>query len=112
MNKKGQALVEFVLILPVFILMLFVIIDFGFIISKKNELENIGVDVVMMINDGKSVNEIMEIYPDVTVEVDYKNDYSLVKISDDIDIMAPGLNLVLGDVYKVTVERKISNVTG
>ena len=40
MNRKGQALVEFVLILPIFILMLFAIVDFGMILSKKNELEN------------------------------------------------------------------------
>lgn len=111
MNRKGQALVEFILILPVFILMLFTIIDFGFIISKKNELENVSVDVVTMINDGKDMNEISKIYPDINVEVDDKDEYSLVKISDDVDIMAPGLNLVLGDVYNVVVERKISNVT-
>ena len=45
MNRKGQALVEFVLILPVFILILFAIVDFGTILSKKNELENDSMDI-------------------------------------------------------------------
>ena len=39
-NKKGQALVEFVIILPIFILLVFCLIDFGRIISIKNDLEN------------------------------------------------------------------------
>ena len=50
MNRKGQALVEFVLILPIFIMILFSIVDFGMIFNKKNELENISVDVVNMLN--------------------------------------------------------------
>lgn len=110
MNRKGQALVEFVLILPVFILMIFAIVDFGLIIGKKNELENTSVDVVTMINNGKKLNEIREVYPDISVDINDSTEYILVKISDDVDIMAPGLNLVLGDPYRVTIERKISNV--
>ena len=35
MNRKGQALVEFVLILPIFIMILFSIVDFGMIFNKK-----------------------------------------------------------------------------
>ena len=53
MNRKGQALVEFVLILPVFILILFAIVDFGTILSKKNELENDSMDIVSLV---KNVN--------------------------------------------------------
>ena len=40
MNRKGQALVEFVLILPLFIMLLFAIIDFGNILNQKSKLEN------------------------------------------------------------------------
>ena len=58
MNRKGQALVEFVLILPVFILILFAIVDFGTILSKKNELENDSIDIVLLINNGTNIDEI------------------------------------------------------
>ena len=58
MNRKGQALVEFVLILPIFILMLFAIVDFGMILSKKNELENISVDVTAMIKNSDNIDDI------------------------------------------------------
>ena len=39
-NKKGQALVEFVVIMPIFIMLLISIIDLGNIIYKKYHLEN------------------------------------------------------------------------
>ena len=51
MNRKGQALVEFVLILPIFIMILFVIYDFGNIFSNKSKLENISSDIVDMYNN-------------------------------------------------------------
>ena len=34
-NNKGQALVEFIIILPIFLLLIISVIDFGNIISKK-----------------------------------------------------------------------------
>ena len=55
MNRKGQALVEFVLILPVFILILFAIVDFGTILSKKNELENDSMDIVSLVKNGTTI---------------------------------------------------------
>ena len=45
-NNKGQALVEFVIILPVMLLLIFSIIDFGIVIYEKNNLENVISDAV------------------------------------------------------------------
>ena len=53
MNKKGQALVEFILILPVLILILFVIIDFGNIFYSKYELQNQSADIVNLLFNKK-----------------------------------------------------------
>ena len=39
-DNKGQALVEFIIILPIFLLLIISVIDFGNIISKKYSLEN------------------------------------------------------------------------
>lgn len=109
MNRKGQALVEFVLILPIFLLILFAIVDLGMILNKKNELENISVDVVSMIKNNDNVNEINNLYPDLTIEVKEEGEYIRVIIYDNIDIMTPGLNHILGDPYKVQLERIIPN---
>ena len=111
MNRKGQALIEFVLILPLFILLLFATIDFGLILSKKNELENISVDVVSMVKNNKSLNEIDNMYPDIDIIEEDDNDYKKIIISQKINIMTPGLNLVLGNPYKIQIERNIPNET-
>ena len=55
MNRKGQALVEFVLILPIFIMILFSIVDFGIIFNKKNELENISIDIINLLNNNNKL---------------------------------------------------------
>lgn len=109
MNKRGQALVEFVLILPLFILILFAIIDFGFIFNKKSELENMSVDIVNLIRNGKKIDEINKMYPNTLISEEIGDDLIIVKLSEDIDIMTPGLNLVLGDPYKVEVKRTVPN---
>lgn len=110
MNRKGQALVEFVLILPIFIMILFSIVDFGMIFNKKNELENISVDVVNMLNKDIPLEEIKSEYADIDIEISNDDKYKNVVISDKIDILTPGLNRILGNPYEVKVERKIPNV--
>ena len=110
MNRKGQALVEFVLILPIFILMLFAIVDFGMILSKKNELENISVDVTAMIKNSDNIDDIKNLYPKVKINISSDDKYTKIIISDDVDIMTPGLNRILGNPYKIKVERTIPNV--
>ena len=110
MNRKGQALVEFVLILPIFIMILFSIVDSGMIFNKKNEWENISVDVVNMLNKDIPLEEIKSEYADIDIEIGSDDKYKNVVISDKIDILTPGLNRILGNPYEVKVERKIPNV--
>ena len=110
MNRKGQALVEFVLILPIFIMILFVIVDFGMILNKKNELENISVDVVGMISNDVSISDIRDSYSDISIDINKKDKYINVVISDDVNIMTPGLNRILGKNYTVIVERNVPDV--
>lgn len=109
MNRKGQALVEFVLILPIFILILFAIVDFGMILNKKNELENISVDISNMIRNDDDILEIKEKYPKLIIVTREDNEYIDIEISEKINIITPGLNRVLGNPYTVKVERIIPN---
>lgn len=113
MNRKGQALVEFVLILPIFIMILFSIVDFGMIFNKKNELENISIDIINLLNNNNNNNKIEEIqkeYPKVDIKLTDEEKYTIVEISTKVNIITPGLNRVLGNPYIVKVERKIPNV--
>ena len=58
MNRRGQALVEFILILPIFIMLMFVIIDFGMVFNEKNKLENKSMEIIEFINQRKEIDEI------------------------------------------------------
>ena len=108
MNRKGQALVEFVLILPVLILILFSIVDFGNIFYSKYDLQNQSSDIIRLINEGKRIDEVVLIYNDFNIDMSiYKENYKLVEISRDVNIMSPVMQLVFSKNYKVSTKRVI-----
>lgn len=109
MNNKGQALVEFVIILPIFIMILFAIIDFGMIINKRNELENKSTDIIEMIKNGENIDKINSLYKEIEVTVTNQDNYLIVNLDTNVDIITPGLNKILSDPYVVNVERTIYN---
>ena len=109
MNRRGQALVEFVLILPIFLLLIFVIFDFGKIFNAKNVIESDSTDIVLLYKSGKTIDEIKALYPDNTIELSTKEDYDELKVGSEVKISTPGLNRVFGKKYKVEVVRYIPN---
>lgn len=105
MNRKGQALVEFVLILPIFLLILFVIVDFGSIFYNRYELQNQSADMVRMIKNGDNIDGI---YDNVDIDISgYKDDYKKITISKKIKLITPFLDRIMGNPYLIEVERVI-----
>lgn len=107
MNNKGQALVEFVLILPIFIFLLLVIIDFGIIFNEKNKLENNSLDIVNLYKNGETIEKIKAIYKDNEIDVLEIDGYDRVTIKVRIKLMTPGLSRIFGNPYIIKVERNI-----
>lgn len=107
MNRKGQALVEFVLILPVFVFLLFAVYDFGMIFNTRNKLENDSTDITLLYKSGKTIDEIRNMYPSINIDIIRDNGYDNVSIRDNVKIITPGLNRVLGNPYLVEVKRYI-----
>ena len=107
MNRKGQALIEFVLILPVFLFLIFAVYDFGMIFNKKNILKNTSTDIVELYKSGKTLDEITVIYPELELTIISDNDYDEIKINDKVKIITPGLNRIMGNPYVVEVKRYI-----
>ena len=105
MNNRGQALIEFVLILPIFILILFAVIDFGIIFNKKSNLENDSVDIINLYKNGKSLNDLDELYEDNKIDISNDGEYYKFTISTSINLITPGLNRILGEPYVIYVER-------
>ena len=108
MNRKGQALVEFVLILPIFILILLVIVDFGSILYSKNQLENNSTDIVRLVLNGEDVLDFSSRYPnyEITLE-DTQNQYREINITQKIKIITPFLDRVLGNPCVIKTKRVI-----
>lgn len=109
MNRKGQALVEFVLILPIFIFLLFAIYDFGMIFSKENKLEGDVSSIVSLYKSGKTVDEIKIIYPNIAMDVTTDGDYTRLVFEDKVKLITPGFNRIFGNPYKIKVERYLPN---
>ena len=107
MNKKGQALVEFVLILPVFLMILLVVVDFGNILYSKNKLENDSNDMVRIIKNNSDI-DLSDEYSDIEVEIkDYKENYKKIVFSKMVDINTPLLDKILGDPCLISTERVV-----
>lgn len=107
MNSKGQALVEFVLILPVLLIILLVVVDFGNLLYSKNKLENDSNDMIRIIKSESDI-ELSEEYPGIEVNVeDYKAGYKRVVFSKSIDINTPFLDKILGDPCLIETERVV-----
>lgn len=112
MNRAGQALVEFVIILPIFIFMLFAVIDLGKILYFQNNLESKMEEVITFYETEKNTDIIEE---KLNLENDYislevnKKDTRFIEfqLKRKTDIITPGLNLIFGNMYDVTVKRVI-----
>lgn len=113
MKKRGQALVEFIIILPVLIMLFFGAVDFGRIILKKNNLESLSNDIVSMYEEGKTYDEIDEYLKasdgSYGIEITNKdNKYIEFILKSKIEFITPGLKQILGKDYEAETKRVIS----
>ena len=106
MNKRGQALIEFVLILPVLLLLIFALIDFGRIIVCKNHLEGVMSEVSMI--DTNEISTFLKKDTDYDISYEIKIDkYKNITLKTKLNLITPGLKNILKNPYTVEVERSI-----
>lgn len=112
-NEKGQALVEFVLILPITLILIFCIVDFGRVISLKNDLENKTSDIVMLYQNGKTLDEIDSIINKeqngIKIDASYNEDYITISVTKKIKPITPGLSYIKKELFDVSTSRVIKN---
>ncbi|MDD4109638.1 MAG: TadE/TadG family type IV pilus assembly protein [Prolixibacteraceae bacterium] len=104
-QKKGQALIEFVVILPVLLLLILNTIEFGNILYEKYRLENNLDYIVDLYNDDKYY-EIDLYLGEKNLIINY-DDSSKIEIKKRITIYSPGLNLIFENPYYITAERDL-----
>lgn len=108
MNKKGQALVEFILILPVLLLILMAIIDIGNIFLTKYTLNN-DLDTVTNLYQNSDLKNLGTYLANENLTLDDKtqNGMTTLTIKKHIEINAPILSSILGENYEVTSSKVI-----
>ena len=108
MNKKGQALVEFIIILPVLIMIFMSIVDMGNLFYKKYQLEN-ELDYIadLYINDKKA--EINTYVNDNQFIINYETNLSktTINLKKKVEIVTPGLKRIFKDPYYIEVKRVV-----
>ena len=112
MNKKGQALVEFIIILPIIIFILFMIIDYGIISYNKQKLENIITDISKMKSNNETEEEINKLVlfndKDIEIFIEENEKYTDLKLVKKYNYITPGLERIFNN-NDIIVERKIYN---
>lgn len=108
MTKKGQALVEFVILIPVIMMIIFVIIDFSNVFYQKNYLENVTNDVVRLKERGKT-DEYIKKKTDKDIKIIYKSDGDLKKIivSKNVKLVTPFSTMFFKNPYTIKTERVV-----
>ena len=109
MNKRGQALVEFILILPVILLVLMALIDVGTIFMQKIDLNNDMQTIVQLYKNGNK-NELDKYIKNEKLSLKETKENNLVNLSlsKEVRISTPGLTNVLGKKYNIEVKRTVA----
>lgn len=101
MNDKGQALIEFVIILPVILFILLYIIDFSIVTMKKFELESDMNTVLELIENNKQedLNNYI-INKNININYSTNNNLTTITITKKTKYNMPLLKDILGDTIK------------
>lgn len=108
MNKKGQALIEFIIILPIVIYLIMGIVDFILIFNHKNDLESKMGEVVTLYDSGKK-EKIESVLDKELFNYTIDNEFTKLSLDYEYNFITPGLDLILGKPYIIKCERVVLN---
>lgn len=108
MNNKGQVLVIFVILLPIFLMILAFIIDIGLLSIEKRRIDNNAYDAVEYYLDNSDKEKTTKLlednlndieinindngdYVEITVIKDYKGLYTIISNDREINITYKGI---------------------
>lgn len=109
-DNRGQALVEFIIIIPILLWILFALVDFGNIIYQKYKLEN-DLDTIVEMYKNNSSSDIDNYLNSIkaTISYDKNNKYTNIKIEKEININTIILNNIIGNKYKISTNKVIGD---
>ncbi len=104
MNKKGQALVEFVLVFPVFLIIICTIIELGSINYQKLKLEDQLETVVNMYLRNEDATNYVKTN-DLKMKIDDANEQITIELIKKVKIVTPVLKNIYSGSYELKTER-------
>ena len=109
-DRRGQALVEFILIIPVLMFIILASIDVGNIIVSKYKLEE-QTSTIVNLYENNSLSELDSYAKKNNLNISYTNseNYININVSKKIHIITPGLNNIIGKNMKIETDRIIYN---
>ncbi len=108
MKEKGQALIEFILILPIILLVFVALIDIGNIFLQKYSL-NDSLEVVTDLYQNDKTKELKAYIANENLIYDERKTGDMIKITlkKTIKVNAPVLNNILGKEYIAEASKSI-----
>lgn len=108
MKNKGQALTEFIILLPILMLLITGMVDFGNILYQKYQLEN-NLDTVVEFyrNDHQGKISDYSNKEEILTTIDEQADVVTLHVSKKVRVYTPGLNRVLHSPYQIETKRVI-----
>jgi len=109
-NNRGQALIEFILIIPVLAIFILGIFDLGNVIYKKYQLEN-DLDYIIDLYEDNKMSEINSYIQNENIMMnDSKSlEYTTITLTKNISFVTPGASKIFGSIYTVSTSRTIKN---
>lgn len=107
-NERGQALIEFLMIVPILFLIIMAVFDFGNILYHRYELEN-HLDLITSLYQDEKQNELDDYLDkhDLIMEVSREADYQVIYVKRKLSISTPGLGKILGDPYSISTSKTL-----
>ena len=97
MDKKGQALVEFILVLPILIFILLLVVDIGRLSIMKIHLESLL----------SSVNKDTTVINDKEYKIEVLKEDDFIILKSCIYTSTPGLSKILGTPACLNVSKEV-----
>ncbi len=107
-NNKGQALVEFIIVLPILIFLIISIIDLGNIMIKTYSL-NEDLDTVSDMYISGSLDDIENYVATNNISISYKSEdeFTTITLKKNVKIMSPMLNIAFGKNYDIKASKTL-----
>lgn len=108
MNTKGQALIEFILVLPILLILTIGIFDLFNIQNKKNDLAN-ELNYISELYINNKENEIDNYLSNknIIIEKNINGEFIELKLTQKVELITPLLNKILTNPVEISVKRSV-----